>query len=185
MSFFLFESFSSSVHIAATALTTLCLTAYLALSNHFVPFLPIEISKLGNYGTAYWSFSIGTFLTAAQLFFFVVQNYFSSSGWILLHGCVASFSLMALGSFSDAGQNFIHRIAAFSFFTNSIAFILHKNGFRHWTVQAMVASFIIRCVLFPFEYFAAPKSAEAKFWQQVRALFQWLTVAFLLWNFVA
>ncbi len=142
----------------------LCGILTLALTGYFaeVPFLPIEISKMGNHGAAYWCFSVGTTVTALLL---------PHTTPLRVAACMC---LSGLGIVSDHAHPFLHIVLAFSFFSCSIASAVQEGRLPY----GALVFYPLRLALTPFQFFELFASAQR--WQQLRALCQWLTVASLL-----
>jgi hypothetical protein len=170
---------------------TLCLTARHAT----VPYLPIEISKMGNFGDAYWYFAGGSSLTTILL----ASVLYRENG---LTSCAirACISLAGLAIVSDAGHFYIHIALTFSFFVHALLLTAYRLGRDHPVVINAVLAYGFRLLLTPLQILwmmyrgwpclewgvrvnSAPEHLQCTVplkLRQFMAMFQWIAVFSLL-----
>lgn len=157
--------------VVVSAAATLALTAWHA----DVPFMPIEISKLGNHGMAYWCFAVGGTVTALLLLLLHHQRKTLYPSTLCACVCLSLLTIV-----SDAGHWHWHVLFAAGFFLSSIWNAAAHSGLFHWAVVGAVVCYGLRALLLPLHLAGEAERRIGQLVQQVRALFQWGTVAFLL-----
>lgn len=159
----------SRILVLVSALCTLAITAWFAQ----VPWWPIEISKMGNYGLSYWSFSIGNTVTAMLAWWSMrdVQTFESR---------LACVCLSALGIVSDA-QFFIPHLAFAACFFVCAIWHAHLRSPGHWASRAALALYGTKILFAPVRFLFTGSLYLAC--RQVGALLQWATVACVLTAF--
>lgn len=144
--------------VTQCALTTICWTFVVAWLEGNIPYFPIEISRVGALGYAYWVFVTGNCVTA----FFLRREL--QVQWQVWKDVVA-LSVILLAVFDAYNFRIVHALCAGFLFGNLLLYCLFYNPHvAQWAIFAYVIHHL--CFFYP----------------RAKGLTQWVTLILLMYG---